>query len=64
MNAHGVAIGPSRHFVATPDEGRFRTEADMNRQSRPAASVANDRTARSADHPKLAGASSGRRVLL
>jgi hypothetical protein len=34
--------GPSRHFVATPDAGRFRTEADMNRQARPAALVAND----------------------
>jgi hypothetical protein len=33
----------SRHFAATPDVGRFRTEADMNRQARPAASVANDR---------------------
>jgi hypothetical protein len=32
----------SRHFAATPDVGRFRTEADMNRQARPAASVAND----------------------
>jgi hypothetical protein len=35
-------IGHSRHFVATLDEGRFRTEADMNRQARPSASVAND----------------------
>ena len=34
-------IGPSRHFVATPNLGRFRTEADMNRQARPAAPVAN-----------------------
>jgi hypothetical protein len=34
--------GPSRHFAATPDVGRFQTEADMNRQARPAASVAND----------------------
>jgi hypothetical protein len=34
--------GPSRHFTATPDVGRFRTEADMNRLARPAASVAND----------------------
>jgi hypothetical protein len=34
--------GTSRYFAATPDVGRFRTEADMNRQVRPAASVAND----------------------
>jgi hypothetical protein len=25
-------FGASRHFAATPDVGRFRTEADMNRQ--------------------------------
>jgi hypothetical protein len=36
------ANGTSRHFAATPDVGRFRTEADMNRQARPAASVASD----------------------
>jgi hypothetical protein len=36
------ANGTSRHFAATPDVGRFRTEADINRQARPAASVAND----------------------
>ena len=38
--------GPSRHFAATPDVGRFRTEADMNRQARPAAPVANVEFAR------------------
>ena len=34
-------VGPSRHFAATPDVGRSRTETDINRQARPAASVAN-----------------------
>ena len=34
--------GPFRHSAATPDVGRFRTEADINGQARPAASVAND----------------------
>src|SRR5262249_14455960 len=29
-------------FAATPDVGRFRTEADTNRLARPAAAVAND----------------------
>jgi hypothetical protein len=43
-------IGPSRHFAATPDVGRFRTEADLKRQARPAASVANDPTATLAGH--------------
>ena len=51
----GSAAGPShsRHFAATPDVGRFRTEADMNRQARPAAPVANDPTATSAKRQKL-----------
>ena len=35
-------FGPQRHSRATPDVGRFRTEADINRQARTAASVAND----------------------
>jgi hypothetical protein len=39
---HESEIGPLRHFAAMPDVGRFRTEADMNRQAGPAASVAND----------------------
>jgi hypothetical protein len=37
-----TVFGPSRHFAATPDVGRSRTETDINRQARPAASVAND----------------------
>jgi hypothetical protein len=44
---HESPRGTSRHFAATQDVGRFRTEADMNRQARPAASVANDPTATS-----------------
>jgi hypothetical protein len=36
------AHGPIASFRGTPDAGRFRTEADMNRPARPAASVAND----------------------
>ena len=39
---HESESGTSRHLEATPDVGRFRTEADMNRQARPAASVADD----------------------
>jgi hypothetical protein len=32
MNLAGqTASGTLRHFAATPDVGRFRTEADMNR---------------------------------
>jgi hypothetical protein len=37
-----AACGPSRRFAATLDEARSRTEADINRQTRPAASIAND----------------------
>jgi hypothetical protein len=29
---HESVTGTSRHFAATPDVGRFHTEADMNRQ--------------------------------
>jgi hypothetical protein len=36
------ACGPSRHFTATQRLGRFWREADMNRQTRPVASIAND----------------------
>ena len=33
---------PSRHFATTQHLGRFRSEADINWQARPAVSVAND----------------------
>jgi hypothetical protein len=33
---------PSRHFAATQDVCRFRSEADMSRQVRPGQSVEND----------------------
>jgi len=34
--------GPSRHFAAKQRFGRFRREADINWQAKPAGSVAND----------------------
>ena len=34
--------GPSRHFAATQDVCRFRSEADMSRLVRPGQSVEND----------------------
>jgi hypothetical protein len=36
------AIGPSRHFAAAQQLGRFWREADINWQARSAGSVAND----------------------
>jgi hypothetical protein len=36
------AFGPSRRFAATQHFGRFWGEADINRQTKPAGSVAND----------------------
>jgi hypothetical protein len=41
-NSEPSTHGPTRHFAATQDVGRFGTETDINRQARPAASVAND----------------------
>jgi hypothetical protein len=40
--AHESAYGPSRHFAAERRRGRFRREADINRQARPISTVAND----------------------
>jgi hypothetical protein len=37
-----TAYGPSRHFAAKQRFGRFRREADINWQTKPAGSVAND----------------------
>jgi hypothetical protein len=34
--------GPSRHFAAAQQLGRFRREADIDRQARSAGSVANE----------------------
>jgi hypothetical protein len=34
--------GPSRHFAAKQSSGRFRREADIDWQAKPAGSVAND----------------------
>jgi len=34
--------GPSRHFACAQQSGRFRREADINRQAEPAGSVEND----------------------
>jgi hypothetical protein len=34
--------GPSRHFAAAQQLGRFWREADINRQAEPSGSVAND----------------------
>src|ERR1700746_596916 len=46
LGAPGGEIPPGDSTIASfrvkPDVGRFRTETDMNRQARPAASVAND----------------------
>jgi hypothetical protein len=38
MSVHG----PSRHFAAKRRFGRFRMEADINRQAQPVSTVAND----------------------
>jgi len=58
--------GPQRHFRATPDVGRFRTEADINRQARTAASVADDpgcvKTLRGITAPGILGSTVTRRV--
>ena len=35
-------IGPSRHFAAMQHFGRFRSEADMDRQAKRVGSVEND----------------------
>ena len=37
-----TVIGTLRHFTATQQFGRFRNEADMSWQAKPAASVEND----------------------
>jgi hypothetical protein len=42
MTVIDVAYWPIATFTAMPDVGRFRIEADMDRQARTAASVAND----------------------
>ena len=39
---HEFRLWPIASFAVTPDLGRFRTEADMNRQARSAAPVAID----------------------
>jgi hypothetical protein len=36
------AFGPSRHFAVAQHFGRFRREADINWQTKPAGWVAND----------------------
>jgi hypothetical protein len=40
--AHESVPGTSRHFAAAQQLGRFRREADINWQTKPAGSVAND----------------------
>jgi hypothetical protein len=37
-----TAYGPSRHFAAAQQLGRFWREADINRQAEPTGLVAND----------------------
>jgi hypothetical protein len=45
---HESGSGPSRHFAAERRRGRFRREADINRQARPVSTLANDPYATSA----------------
>jgi hypothetical protein len=42
MRSGESVSGTSRHFAATQHFGRFWGEADINRQTKPAASVEND----------------------
>jgi hypothetical protein len=44
---HESLPGTSRHFTAMQHSGRFRGEADMDRQAKPAGSVENDPSATS-----------------